>query len=321
MPNADQLRVMGNEAFSKREFKKAAKIYRDAIKLAASPVLYSNRAQCFINLGDWDRALKDTEEGLRLNAENRVRVKLLFRKAVILKSTNDCVNSKLTLEEALGIDPNNKQVIELMNSLKFNPKKMKLENQKSSRVPIPIESVDEIPEEYKSLMEPNHPSLISKPNPQISEEATSQINQLFPASKKKQPELASRLTKPFTERSGTHHLRALASLPPHKKANGYKYVLELPPDTFNDLFAESGVDAEFLDFFFEATLFASKSNILNDWHSSVLNSLKSMSSCRRFDISLQFVSQENVDAILREIKGLGNEEMYKQYYKILHALS
>ncbi|ODQ82472.1 hypothetical protein BABINDRAFT_30926, partial [Babjeviella inositovora NRRL Y-12698] len=62
---SDQLKELGRQAFVKQEYKKAAKIYRDAIKIdPTSPVLYSNRAMCFVKMEDWQRALDDCKKGL-----------------------------------------------------------------------------------------------------------------------------------------------------------------------------------------------------------------------------------------------------------------
>ncbi|ODV58491.1 Tah1p ASCRUDRAFT_39122, partial [Ascoidea rubescens DSM 1968] len=63
--DADELKKEGNKAFSNKEYKKAAKLYRDAIRTnPQNPVLYSNRAMCFIKLEDWKRVISDCEKGL-----------------------------------------------------------------------------------------------------------------------------------------------------------------------------------------------------------------------------------------------------------------
>ncbi|OBA21714.1 hypothetical protein METBIDRAFT_26517, partial [Metschnikowia bicuspidata var. bicuspidata NRRL YB-4993] len=65
MPTFDEFKTEGNRAFAAGEYKRAAKIYRDAISQHGNhAVLYSNRAQCFLNLKNWDRAYKDAEAGL-----------------------------------------------------------------------------------------------------------------------------------------------------------------------------------------------------------------------------------------------------------------
>ena len=72
MASAEELKDQGNKAFALKEYKKAAKIYRDAIQIDTyNPILYSNRAQCFLHLQDYDRAYKDCVSGINLiNSSN-----------------------------------------------------------------------------------------------------------------------------------------------------------------------------------------------------------------------------------------------------------
>lgn len=147
---AETLKQKGNEAFSNGEWKKAAKIYRDAIKLNPSnPVLYSNRAICFIKLNDYARALKDCESGLELSSQDlRTTMKLYYRQYLSFSSLNNDIQARGALEKARALDPNNKLIIEALQKLKV-PKPPQLSNEEGTRRKIDIVRVDEIPLEFR----------------------------------------------------------------------------------------------------------------------------------------------------------------------------
>lgn len=108
---SQELKLKGNEAFGKNEFKKAAKYYRDAIKLDSSnPVLYSNRAICFIKLQDFERALRDCELGLELSNDSKTTQKLEYRKRMAL---DGLLTKNLTSKEASADGLQSIEIIEV----------------------------------------------------------------------------------------------------------------------------------------------------------------------------------------------------------------
>ena len=71
MASAEELKDQGNKAFTLKEYKKAAKIYRCYTNRHIQSILYSNRAQCFLHLQDYDRAYKDCVSGINwINSSN-----------------------------------------------------------------------------------------------------------------------------------------------------------------------------------------------------------------------------------------------------------
>lgn len=135
--NINELKTKGNEAYSKEEYKKAAHFYSDAITLDPNnPVLYSNRAMAFLKIGDWDMALKDSDLGLTSigndGTESKIKVKLLWRKAVALRHKSDLNGAEKILIEAETISPDNKSVLSERNILNEEisaSKKRKFENE------------------------------------------------------------------------------------------------------------------------------------------------------------------------------------------------
>ena len=70
-PSANDFREQGNQAFKEEHFQEAIDRYTDALKaleLADAnksdfTKCYSNRAQCYINLGQYYDAVEDTTRG------------------------------------------------------------------------------------------------------------------------------------------------------------------------------------------------------------------------------------------------------------------
>lgn len=135
--NINELKSKGNEAYANGEYKKATHLYRDAIMLnPKNPVLYSNRAMAFLKLENWDMVLKDADLGLTSiendGTQSKIRVKLLWRKAVALRHKNDLNGAEKILIEAKNISPDNKSVlseIKILNEEISASKKRKFENE------------------------------------------------------------------------------------------------------------------------------------------------------------------------------------------------
>ena len=74
--NSAELREQGNQAFKKGHFHEAIDRYTDALNilnnLQLSEIIrndltkcYSNRSQCYINLGQYDDAIEDATRGIK----------------------------------------------------------------------------------------------------------------------------------------------------------------------------------------------------------------------------------------------------------------
>lgn len=300
MSTAAEFKARGNAAFANKEYKKAAKIYRDAIKLdPTNAVLFSNRAQCFINLEDWARALRDTEDGLNLKPEEKIVTKLLFRRGIAAKKSNDLQLAQTCFNEVLSIDPTNAQAMLEIASLDGH-KKIKLSS--SSTVNIPIEMVNELPSEFAEIVNPS-PIIQEKPmaNPQLVEEIA---NSLFKNKKLSSQPSSSANASPQRAEVDTlptmHYLKTLAVLPESQKLKGYRLVLDLTEDILADLFQSTGLDAEFFEFYVEAA----ENSIRTGGIASqvILRNLQFLSTLKRYDIALLLCPSSLVSRLLELVK-------------------
>mmetsp|Transcript_38870 Transcript_38870/g.87252 ORF Transcript_38870/g.87252 Transcript_38870/m.87252 type:complete len:376 (-) Transcript_38870:225-1352(-) len=110
---AEQKRRAGNEAFKNSDFMQAAAYYAEALAVTPSPVVYANRAQCWLKLGDPEKALKDSQACVDLDGSF---VKGHFRKGLALRALERFGEAQLALVEAEKLDPKNQQIQE---ALKF----------------------------------------------------------------------------------------------------------------------------------------------------------------------------------------------------------
>lgn len=276
-----ELKDLGNKAFANRQFKKAAKIYRDAIKLdPANPVLYSNRALCFVKLEDWDRALRDCIQGLSLDPENKTRVKLLFRKGLLLKNSLQMDLAKRCFEQVLDIDPQNLSAREELASTGVKKHKHVQD--------IPITTVNELPSEILDILEPAASKSTVKDAQAQSADVDLISKELFPKTRNKDQVPSAKYS--FTEFPTMFPLNALKSFSGERLSKAYIYVLDIPISDYQSIF-ETGIDAEFLEFFLKASTYAAQNNIA-DWETRASQRLTCFSTMKRFDLSLMMVSPD-----------------------------
>jgi hypothetical protein len=97
---------MGNEAFKSGDFTQAAVHYTESIVVFDSdPLVFSNRAACFLKLGRHQQALDDACRSIALDP---VMVKAHFRKGTSLYALGRYEESAQTMAHVLKLDPSNK---------------------------------------------------------------------------------------------------------------------------------------------------------------------------------------------------------------------
>jgi stress-induced-phosphoprotein 1 len=70
MSSAEELKALGNKAFSSGDFKTAVEKFSEAIDLDPSNhVLYSNRSASFASLRNYDQALDDANKTVELKSD------------------------------------------------------------------------------------------------------------------------------------------------------------------------------------------------------------------------------------------------------------
>ncbi|KAI5963563.1 uncharacterized protein KGF55_002443 [Candida pseudojiufengensis] len=323
MKTAEELKTEGNKAFALKEYKKAAKIYRDAIQLDTyNPALYSNRAQCFLNLKDYERALKDAIKGLSLTAPKELSVKLNYRKAMALLGLECWQSAKFALEEVLKLDPQNQAA--KTASLKLQEKNQVYSNEGGN---ISIQKVDNLPSRFADLLQAkttraNEMEITPDHHHQTSNELDKEINNLFGASNTRnnfetQSQSQSQNTAETKKRSPMHLLDALTQLPSSKKINGFKYVLNLDPQSYSELFSKSGIDTEFLNFFLDASKTALSDNIISNPNQVILSHLKQFSTFKRYDLTI-LMCDDNIKNAIIEVVAEKFPQDLTIYKKFIH---
>ncbi|CAN6673739.1 heat shock protein Sti1p [Trichomonascus vanleenenianus] len=108
MSEADKFKAEGNAAFSAKDFTKAVEMFTKAIEASETPnhVLYSNRSAAYSSMRQYDQALKDAQECVKINPQWS---KGYGRVGAAQFGLGDLVAAKDAYEEALKIDPNNAQ--------------------------------------------------------------------------------------------------------------------------------------------------------------------------------------------------------------------
>mmetsp|Transcript_57496 Transcript_57496/g.136771 ORF Transcript_57496/g.136771 Transcript_57496/m.136771 type:complete len:398 (+) Transcript_57496:117-1310(+) len=107
---AQQKRQEGNEMFRANDFMQAAMSYTEALELDPTlAAVWSNRAQCWLKLGEHSKAYSDAVKCTELDAGN---AKGWFRKGMSLHAQKQYREALPALLEAEKLDPKNKQITE-----------------------------------------------------------------------------------------------------------------------------------------------------------------------------------------------------------------
>lgn len=105
---AEVKRQAGNEMFRANDFLQAAMEYTGALELDPSvSALYANRSQCWLKVGNHDKALEDAVKCTEVDPTN---AKGWFRKGMSLHAMKRFPEAIPALLEAEKLDPKNKQI-------------------------------------------------------------------------------------------------------------------------------------------------------------------------------------------------------------------
>ncbi|KAL3325597.1 hypothetical protein AABB24_036700 [Solanum stoloniferum] len=118
-------RILGNKHFNSRRYAQACSAYGEGLLLDSSnSVLYNNRANCWFELGEWEKSLADSNHALLIWPQY---TKALFRKAasnIKLKRWADAVRDYEILRQEL---PNNEEVAKNLSHAQVELMKLRRE--------------------------------------------------------------------------------------------------------------------------------------------------------------------------------------------------
>lgn len=270
------LKEEGNQAYKEGDYLKAAKLYRDALSTDTSnPVLYSNRAQCFLKLDDFSRALRDTVAGINLVGDDKkVMAKLYYRKGLAHRGLGDIHKSQYCFEKVLAMDPANGEAKEQLQQLHDLVK---------------VELVDNLPPEFAQMMGSNVPPPVAP----VLSLAAEEIAAMFPDKPQPSQPKIQEVPQPTPAPSPLQLLSHLKGLSPSQKLLGYDYVLGLGHDDLA-MFSK-GVDQSFLDFYMEA---AGNHNVDPE---SVISSLQQLSAYPRYSLAMDMVDTVDRKNVLHKL--------------------
>ena len=116
---ARQSKETGNVHFRKKEYKEAVKCYTKAIENCPKghqemAVFLKNRAACWLKLENYEKALADSTDALKIVPSD---VKSLYRHARALEGRGDIAGAFKEVTKLLSIDPKNKEATEAARRL------------------------------------------------------------------------------------------------------------------------------------------------------------------------------------------------------------
>lgn len=118
---AEEKRLAGNDMFRASDFMQAAMEYTAAIELDPEvATVWANRSQCWLKLGDHDKALADAVKVTEIDPSN---AKGWFRKGMSLHAMKRYPEAIPALAEAEKLDPKNKQIPEAIKMAQLMARK------------------------------------------------------------------------------------------------------------------------------------------------------------------------------------------------------
>jgi len=118
---AEQQRQLGNEMFRASDFMQAAVHYTESVRLDPTvSAVWANRAQCWLKLGDLEKALADAERCTEVEPANP---KGWFRKGMSLHAMKRFAEAIPALLEAEKLEPHNKQVVDAIKMAQMMARK------------------------------------------------------------------------------------------------------------------------------------------------------------------------------------------------------
>uniref|UniRef100_A0A8D8XDV0 Sperm-associated antigen 1 n=1 Tax=Cacopsylla melanoneura TaxID=428564 RepID=A0A8D8XDV0_9HEMI len=131
---ANALRFKGNEAYTSGKHALAIQLYTASISLHPTALTLGNRAQVYIKQGNYNLALTDCEEALRIDPSY---VKGMYRKALALYNLKRYKEASEWFNSVLQLEPGNQTVHDYLTKLHSKvPVKMKLDGNHAGQLGV-----------------------------------------------------------------------------------------------------------------------------------------------------------------------------------------
>jgi len=118
---AEKHRMAGNDMFRASDFSQAAALYSLALQLAPDMgAVWANRAQCWLKMGDHEKACADAEKCTEVEPTNP---KGWFRKGISLHAMQRYAEAIPALLEAEKLEPSNKQILDAIKMAQLMARK------------------------------------------------------------------------------------------------------------------------------------------------------------------------------------------------------
>mmetsp|Transcript_4066 Transcript_4066/g.6366 ORF Transcript_4066/g.6366 Transcript_4066/m.6366 type:complete len:263 (+) Transcript_4066:64-852(+) len=143
--SADELKQLGNEAFSRKDFDEAISLYSEAIKInPKNHVLFSNRSACYVGKKEWTAASEDAKTCIKIDP---TFIKGYYRLANAQIEMEEFDLAHSTIKQGLNVEQNNVQLLRQLQAVKTHKKKLQIKKKqehKSSQVNLPTTTGDAV---------------------------------------------------------------------------------------------------------------------------------------------------------------------------------
>ncbi|KAM6970727.1 stress-induced-phosphoprotein 1 [Aplochiton taeniatus] len=158
MEKVAQLKDQGNKALSAGKIDEAVRCYTEAVALDPSNhVLFSNRSAAYAKKGDYENALKDASQTIKIKPEWG---KGYSRKAAALEFLGRLEDAKGTYQEGLRQEPGNQQLKEGLQSIEARLAEKKMMN--PFAIPNLFEKLESDPRTHALMKDPSYRQLLEQ---------------------------------------------------------------------------------------------------------------------------------------------------------------
>lgn len=301
----------GNALFKAQDYAPAAQQYTLAIDALPHPVYYSNRAACYLKLGEYDKAAADCKAGLDHVPEfqkpqpnvpelkSDTPIKLFFRWSQALEDQHNYAAAIYVCNSGLKTYPSNESLTAQLKKLQWVGKKEKRDMKEKAFAPQPFPIQ---PQTTQPTIPTPEASPTIQPIPiKVVESLPIDLMSIYNT-----PETTDLLESPkLTTTSPIHHhafptqlplmlpdclnaytLAQLLKSPQNQMKEVRTYLYNYDLTQWPHIFGRGGIDADFIDEMLKAIIENS------DGSTRPKDIVKSMKKCERFNIANTFVPKD-----------------------------